>query len=258
MTWDSSVVGTCIPPSHLKFAAYFNSSVAVLTDVAFALLPLPILWNVKMNWKVKSAVAGILSLGIFAAVAAIVKITFLGAYGQHGDFLWDSADLTIWYASRLTKLICSPRTNHGAPPCRTTVEINVAIIAASFPCLKPLFKTLFDGTSAAARYGSSKYKGYIRNGDTNRTPKSGLATGPRSQAASEFEMYNTNNKFTTDVKTGTPSITGSEESILPQDTKPSTEQRTDGGITKTSTVFVSYDKRDTRTVGWEDDAERRN
>jgi hypothetical protein len=73
-------------------------------------------------------------------------------------------------------------------------------------------------------------------------------------------MYNTgNNKFTTDVKTGTPSITGSEESILPQDTKPQTgEQRTEGGITKTSTVFVSYDKRDTRTVGWEDDAERRS
>jgi hypothetical protein len=142
---------------------------------------------------------------------------------------------------------------------RTTVEITVAIIAASFPCLKPLFKTIFDGTSAAARYGSSKYKGYVRNGDTNRTPKSGAATGPRSQTASEFEMYNTaSNKFTTDVKTGTPSFTGSEESILPQDAKPHAEQqRTEGGITKTSTVFVSYDKRDTRTVGWEDDTERR-
>lgn len=98
LTWDSSVEGTCIKPSHLKFAAFFNSSVAVLTDVLFALLPVPILWNVQMNWRVKSAVAAILSLGVFAAVAAIVKITFLGAYGQHGDFLWDSADLTIWYA----------------------------------------------------------------------------------------------------------------------------------------------------------------
>lgn len=97
LTWDSSVEGTCMPATHLKFAAYFNSSVAVLTDVLFALLPIPILWNVQMNWKVKSAVAAILSLGIFAAVAAIVKITFLGNYGKHGDFLWDSADLTIWY-----------------------------------------------------------------------------------------------------------------------------------------------------------------
>ncbi|AEO60764.1 hypothetical protein MYCTH_2310333 [Thermothelomyces thermophilus ATCC 42464] len=96
LTWDSSVEGTCIPPSQLKFAAFFNSSVAALTDVVFALLPIPLLWNVQMNWKVKSAVTAILSLGIFAAASAIVKITFLGSYGQHNDFLWDSADITIW------------------------------------------------------------------------------------------------------------------------------------------------------------------
>jgi len=87
LTWDTSVEGTCIPPSHLKFAAFFNSSVAALTDIIFALLPVPLLWKVQMNWKVKSAVTATLSLGIFAAVSAIVKITFLGAYGQHGDFL---------------------------------------------------------------------------------------------------------------------------------------------------------------------------
>ncbi|KAK3904821.1 hypothetical protein C8A05DRAFT_42164 [Staphylotrichum tortipilum] len=216
-TWDTSVKGSCIPAANLKFAAFFNSSVAVLTDVVFALLPVPILWKVQMNWRVKFAVAGILSLGIFAAVAAIVKITFLGSYGKHGDFLWDSADLTIW----------------------TTAEINVAIIAASFPCLKPLFKSIFDTTSATARYGSSKYKGYMRNDNpSSRTGKSDTATAPRSQSEPEFEMYN-RAKFTTDINTGTPSITGSEESILPQDKA----QKHDVGITKTSTVFVSYDQK---------------
>ncbi|GAB1314738.1 Rhodopsin domain-containing protein [Madurella fahalii] len=215
LTWDSSVEGTCMPAANLKFAAYFNSSVAVLTDVLFALLPIPMLWKVQMNWKVKSAVAAILSLGVFAAVAAIVKITFLGNYGKHGDFLWDSADLTIW----------------------TTVEITVAIIAASFPCLKPLFKTLLAGSSA--RYGS-KYKGYHdRNGDTNRTPKSGVrVAGSKPGAAQQFEMYNQNTVYTTDLKTGMRSTTGSEESILPQEIRNS---RADG-ITKTSSVFVSYDK----------------
>jgi hypothetical protein len=116
LTWDSSVKGKCIPPSNLKFAAFFNSSVAVLTDVLFALLPVPILWNVQMNWRVKSAVAAILSLGIFAAIAAIVKITFLGAYGQHGDFLWDSADLTIWYVHPLFSRC--PQS----PPCRPSTH----------------------------------------------------------------------------------------------------------------------------------------
>ncbi|KAK4125816.1 hypothetical protein N657DRAFT_654352 [Parathielavia appendiculata] len=234
LAWDSSVKGECIPPSHLKFAAFFNSAVAALTDVVFALLPVPILWNVQMNWKVKSAVAGILSLGIFAAASAIVKITFLESYGKHGDFLWDSVDITIW----------------------TTVEINIAIIAASFPCLKPIFKTLLEGTSAAARYGS-KYKGYVRNGDTSGTgnPRSAARAGPRSATAPEFEMYNqATGKFTTDVKTGRSSMTGSEESILPQDLKtPPAAAAAAGksdGITKTSTVFVTYDKR-RRSGGWE-------
>ncbi|KAL2130636.1 hypothetical protein VTI74DRAFT_6137 [Chaetomium olivicolor] len=225
-TWDSNVEGTCMPPANLKFAAFFNSSVAVLTDVVFALLPIPMLWNVQMNWKVKSAVAAILSLGVFAAVAAIVKITFLGAYGSHGDFLWDSADITIW----------------------TTVEINVAIIAASFPCLKPLFKTILEGTSAAGRYGL-KYKGYMRNGDTNRTPKPGQSagTGNRSTAGAadgaQFEMYGR----TTSIKKGVPSLTGSEESILPQDLKTPKNE----GITKSTTVFVSYDERGRQSRGWD-------
>ncbi|KAH6653190.1 hypothetical protein BKA67DRAFT_518913 [Truncatella angustata] len=96
-TWDTSIPGgSCIPSANLKFAAFFNSGVSVLTDLIFALLPVPMLWHVQMNWKVKSAVAGILSLGIFATAAALVKITFLTDYGKHGDFLFDSTDITIW------------------------------------------------------------------------------------------------------------------------------------------------------------------
>ncbi|KAH6632491.1 hypothetical protein F5144DRAFT_488900 [Chaetomium tenue] len=216
-----------------------------------------------------SAVAGILSLGIFAAVAAIVKITFLGTYGQHGDFLWDSADITIW----------------------TTIEINVAIIAASIPCLKPLFKTLLDGTSARY-YGSSKYKRYAHHpDDDNTTPQhhhptsnsNSKATKSTSTARSagrasrrlsiailnnraaggpEFEMYGSgggansssavgvgtaasaSGKFSTEIKS-----TGSEESILPQADDGDRgwgdgggAGAGGGGITKTSTVVVKYDE----------------
>ena len=64
-TWDPTVEGgRCLPPANLKFAAFFNSSVSVATDVIFALLPVPILWKVQLNWRVKAAVAGILSLGV--------------------------------------------------------------------------------------------------------------------------------------------------------------------------------------------------
>lgn len=64
LVWDSSVSGGCLPPANLKFAAFFNSSVSLFTDVLFALLPVPMLWRVQLNKKVKTAVAGVLGLGI--------------------------------------------------------------------------------------------------------------------------------------------------------------------------------------------------
>jgi hypothetical protein len=215
-TWGGVPEGKCLPPANLKFAAFFNSSLAVLTDVIFALLPVPMLWNVQMNWRVKSAVVVILSLGVFAAIAAIVKITFLSTYGEHGDFLFDSSDLTIW----------------------TTVEICIAIIAACFPCLKPLFRTMFDGSSARAQqyYGasSSRYKGYIRNEERIGTHKSKSTSGARRDNENDdYEMYN-KAQFTSNIKGGI-STRGSEESILSL----TGGGRCDGGITKTTAVMVS-------------------
>ncbi|KAJ1333315.1 hypothetical protein MN608_03305 [Microdochium nivale] len=130
LNWDRTAVGECMPPTHMRFAAFFGSSLAVFTDFLFAILPVPMFWQVKLNWKVKSAVAGILSLGVFATAAGIVKITFLSDYGKFGDLLYDSTDLTIW----------------------TTAEICTAIIATSIPCLKPLFRRILRGSSAAKYY----------------------------------------------------------------------------------------------------------
>ncbi|EJT75680.1 hypothetical protein GGTG_05612 [Gaeumannomyces tritici R3-111a-1] len=99
-----------------------------------AVIPIPMLWNVQMNWRVKSAVMGILSLGFLTVTAAILKTMFMTKWGLKGDYMWDSTDITIWY----------------------NVEISVAIIAGSIPCLKPLFKRMLAST---ARYGYSGSKG---------------------------------------------------------------------------------------------------
>ena len=105
----------------------------------------------------------------------------------------------------------------------------------------------------------------MRDTDHQRTPKSGAAgTGSRAEGgggggggdAPVFEMYG-QSKFTTDVQTGRmPSMTGSEESILPQDLKTPPQQpaaaRPAEGITKTQTVFVTYDEEERRrSSAWE-------
>ncbi|KAK7908971.1 hypothetical protein PG985_014849 [Apiospora marii] len=129
--WDPTVKATCWSKQTLQTLSYANSIINILTDMFFAVLPAPMLWNVQINVRTKASLICIMGLGVFAVAAAIVKSLFLSNYGKTGDFLWDSTDLTIWIST----------------------ECNTGIIAACLPCLKPLFKRLLETTTQ--RYGKS-------------------------------------------------------------------------------------------------------
>lgn len=62
--WGAITTGQCMPPANLKFAAFFNSSFSALTDLLFAMLPIPLLWNLQMDRRTKTAIVAILSLGV--------------------------------------------------------------------------------------------------------------------------------------------------------------------------------------------------
>lgn len=63
--WNPSVPGgTCFTPTDMKTAALVHSGLTAMTDLIFALVPIPMLWGVKMNLRVKLAVVGVLALGI--------------------------------------------------------------------------------------------------------------------------------------------------------------------------------------------------
>ncbi|MCJ1438212.1 hypothetical protein MMC27_007599 [Xylographa pallens] len=59
-----------------------------------------------------------------AGVCAFIKFTKIPELGARDDTTWNTTDLFIWNAN----------------------EINLVIIAACIPSLRPLFKTLFGGT----------------------------------------------------------------------------------------------------------------
>lgn len=95
-----------------------------------------------------------------ACAAGITKMFYLDDYGKYGDFLWDSAPITIWCVAstsvRRTRQ-CSYFTS------RTTVEICVAIIAASAYALKPLFQAILKDRTAGSN-GYSKRNTKIPSG----------------------------------------------------------------------------------------------
>lgn len=116
---------------------------------------------------------------------------------------------------------------------RTTVEICTAMIAASIPSLKPLFRSLLSGSSAA-KYGSRTTKGYMRNDDTSRK-----GTGIRGDG-NDFELDNRQRNMT-DIKSGFRTKYSqdnlSDESILHEGDRDSGS----GGIKKTTQIFMSVD-----------------
>jgi len=113
-----------------------------------------------------------LALGLFACIAAIIKIPKLINYGKVGDFLWDSREITIW----------------------TATECNIGILAGSMPSLKPIFKPILGSSYVRGltkkygygnAYGNSYGNGSKRHHDTN--PKNFVSISSDPDKDSTFE-----------------------------------------------------------------------
>lgn len=60
--WNPAA-GKCLSPSVIIDISYFISAACMLTDFSCTILPIVLLWDVHLNWKIKCTVACILSLG---------------------------------------------------------------------------------------------------------------------------------------------------------------------------------------------------
>lgn len=55
--------GTCISTDLLIGIAYLYSVGAAVTDLTIGLLPVALIWNLRMNQRTKAAIVGILGVG---------------------------------------------------------------------------------------------------------------------------------------------------------------------------------------------------
>ncbi|OJJ32503.1 hypothetical protein ASPWEDRAFT_116810 [Aspergillus wentii DTO 134E9] len=118
--------GTCINTDTLLDIAYIYSVGAAITDFTIGLLPIFVIWNLRMNPRAKVAIAGILGLGCIASAAVIVRIPYLHNYKSH-DFLYATSNISIW----------------------SNIEAGLGITAGSLTTLRPLIRFLRDGSSAS-------------------------------------------------------------------------------------------------------------
>ncbi|KAF2690607.1 hypothetical protein K458DRAFT_438484 [Lentithecium fluviatile CBS 122367] len=97
--WHPSAPGKCWPTKVRIYSIYLQVAYSVVTDLICALLPIVVLWNVRLTPKVKAGVCGLMSLGLIATAAAIVRASSLGT--KTVDLSYDYCIAAIWANTEL-------------------------------------------------------------------------------------------------------------------------------------------------------------
>jgi len=116
--WDftGAVPGTCWPIEVVINYDIFSAVYSGAMDIALALLPWKLIWNLQMRKKEKIGVAVAMSMGVLAGVTAFVKARYLLNITSFD--VYDAIDLNYW----------------------SNAESTVTIMAASIPILRVLMK----------------------------------------------------------------------------------------------------------------------
>lgn len=108
--WKPSISGRCWPTKIRIYSIYFQvgmslalcsydpitnviKAYSVVTDLICALLPIAVLWNVKITLKTKIGVCGLMSMGLIATAVAIKRATSLGT--KTADLSYDVGSFKI-------------------------------------------------------------------------------------------------------------------------------------------------------------------
>ncbi|CZR65727.1 related to integral membrane protein pth11 [Phialocephala subalpina] len=116
--WDTTIKNAkCDSGGSFAAAAYSISVMTIVTDWLYALLPIPMIWSVQMSVQAKATVVFVLSLGVFASIATLIRLKYIVELTVISDVLCTTA--MVW----------------------TLVEPGVAITAASLITIRPLLRS---------------------------------------------------------------------------------------------------------------------
>ncbi|KAL8906492.1 MAG: hypothetical protein Q9171_006253 [Xanthocarpia ochracea] len=130
--WTPSMLkdgtGHCWNPIPSNNYDIFVASYFAWLDFVLAIIPVSIVWKLQMDVKKKLALCALLGLGIFAGICATIKTAHLRSMTQKEDMTWKLPQFLLW----------------------NSVEVNIIIVAACIPTLRPLFLVIFQRPGATA------------------------------------------------------------------------------------------------------------
>lgn len=159
--------GTVVNPNYKCFnmAAFslITAGIAILTDILILLVPVAMMWNLRMPLRQKFAVGAVLSFGWIVAIIGIVRL---------------KAFYDFWYPSAVGE-----DSTYNVTITLSGIEVNVAIITACGPMLKALVARFAPRLFSAKSSPRSITKPYLSRGyELNSAAGTTKKGRPRSHA----------------------------------------------------------------------------
>lgn len=159
---------------------YASAPLNIITDLAILLLPMPVLTSLNLPRKEKIVVVCLFAGGGFVVVIGVVRIYFLDKAVLSGNFDADVSSSFMWSA----------------------IEVNVGIVCASIPMLKPLVVILVPGFSSVREIGD--HNNNARRYSTARALPGAHELALRGAPSNESALQDRNN-FGANMRRGTAS-----------------------------------------------------
>ncbi|KAL2847171.1 hypothetical protein BJY01DRAFT_246945 [Aspergillus pseudoustus] len=146
--WDVAGTGDgkCMDPGQQQIFYEANGILNIITDVFIYIVPIPMLWGVRISTRRKGAIFAVFGLGILSIAAGGVRYDFVRKLANNPDQYYFLADSLNW---------CS-------------IEIYVAIFCGSAPSLSVLVKTyapaILGSSGGRGPTGTSGAQGYNPSG----------------------------------------------------------------------------------------------
>ncbi|KAJ0122137.1 hypothetical protein J7T55_002649 [Diaporthe amygdali] len=149
-----------------------NSIPNILTDISLIVVPTPFIWKLSLLHSQKIAILGIFAVGLFVTIVSVVRLHFiLNLDFKNPDVIWLASQEMNW----------------------TITEINVAVICACLPSLKPILNLILRGRLHSTQSANSQglHDSSAKDGsriDLSRKWSSNLLLNPAAKGTSSVSV----------------------------------------------------------------------
>ncbi|KXX78608.1 hypothetical protein MMYC01_204485 [Madurella mycetomatis] len=132
--WNLALKPKCYSRILYRDFGLFNAACNIFTDITFATLPIPLIWSLQLQRRMRLYLIAILSGGYFAVALGVAKAVYIIAFVHQRD-----------------------GTFHPWAPFFGSLQLDIGIIAACAPTLRPLLGRALNLSAVGNQYRGANY-----------------------------------------------------------------------------------------------------